>query len=323
MKRRTLAAVVAAAATCLLIPLAGVAAGPPDVVCPQDTQAFTGTAHDLIVPTGSFCAVTDATITHDVIVLDHSGADIVRTSVGNDVRFGTDAGALIASSTVGHDVVAGGDFSGADLDDSRIGHDLVALGEDSGYAIAGTTVAHDVKLLGFGGGMHAERATIGHDVIASTPQTIQTGRNGPNTPGGPVHVGHDLSIDGSPDFPFVFDGMCDLHVDRDLSITNRTVNLGIGLGANCAVNGRPGNTIGRDLILTGNHAESGFFGPSSVQVVANQVGRDLIFTDNTAVPGGVLELSGNTVGRDVICSGNNPAVTVNVPNTAGRSNTCG
>ena len=299
------------------------AARPADVICPQDTHFFTGTAHDLIVPEGGGCLVTDATITHDLIVLDGAGADISGTSVGRDVVFHDFAGADISDTSVAHDVVAAGTGSGADIADSTIGHDFVGQGEESGADILRTTIGHDMRLLGLGGGTHLESVTIGHDFFASTPQTVQTGHNAPDTPGGPVKVGHDFAIDGSPDFPFVFDGLCNLSVGRDLSITNRTVNLGINLGALCAANGQQPNTIGRDLIVTGNSAESGFFGPSSIRVGSNQVGRDLVFSHNTAVPGGTLEVSGNAVDRDATCTANNPAVTVGAPNIAARSNTCG
>ena len=78
-----------------------------------------------------------------------------------------------------------------------------------------------------------------------------------------------------------------------------------------------------DLVVTGNHALSGFFGPSSINVSDNHVGRDLVFSNNTAVPGGDLEVSRNIVARDATCVANNPAVTVNGPNVAGHSNTCG
>jgi hypothetical protein len=152
---------------------------------------------------------------------------------------------------------------------------------------------------------------------------VQTGHNAPDTPGGPVKVGHDFTVDGSPGFPFVFDGLCNLSVGRDLRITNRSVNLGIGVGSHCAANGQSADTIGRDLIVTGNSALSGVFGPSSINVNDNHVGRDLVFSNNTAVPGGELEVSGNVVGRDATCAANSPAVTVNGPNVAGRSNTCG
>jgi hypothetical protein len=324
MKRgHVVMSVVATAAACLVVPLGGSAAGPPDVVCPQDTFTFTGTAHDLIVPEGGFCAVTDATITHDMIQRDDAGAEIVRTSIGNDLTFGNFAGADVSQSTVGHDIVAAGTDSGADITDSSIGYDFLGQGEESGGSILRTTIGHDMQLLGLGGGTHLESVTIGHDFFASKPQTVQTGHNSPNTSGGPVKVGHDFAIEGSPDFPFVFDGLCNLSVGRDLRITDRTVNLGIGVGSHCTANGQSPNSIGRDLIVTGNHAASGFFGPSSINVADNSVGRDLVFSNNTAVPGGTLEVSRNVAGRDATCASNNPAVTVNGPNLGARSNTCG
>jgi hypothetical protein len=324
MKRGyVLIAAVAAFTTCLFVPTSGVAAGPPDVVCSQVTNTFTGTAHDLIVPTGGYCAVTGATITHDLIQQDHTGADVSGTSVGHDVSFQNDAGAGIVNSTVGHDIIAAGDQSGAGVFDTAVKHDMLALGDDSGFDIAGVTVGHDVKLLGLAGGIHAERLTIGHDFFASKPQTVQTGQIGPDTPGGPVNVGHDFAIDGSPDLPFVFDGICDVDAVHDFSITNRSVTLGFGIGNICARNGQPANTVGRNMIITGNTALAGVFGPSALIVGDNHVGRDLVFSNNTAVPGGSLEVSRNVVGRDVTCEGNNPPVTVNGPNNAGRSNTCG
>src|SRR3954454_17738283 len=324
MKRgHVLIATVAAFAACLSLPLQGVASGPPDVVCSQETNAFGGTAHDLIVPTGGYCAVTGATITHDLIQQDGAGADLARTSVGHDVRFQNDAGADIVSSTVGHGLAAAGAESGAGVFDTAVGHDMLALGEGSGFDVAGATVVHDVRLLGLAGAFHAERFTIGHDFFASKPQTVQTGRVGRDTPGGPLNVGHDFAIDGSPDLPFVFDGICDVNVARDFSVTNRSVTLGFGIGNICARNGHPANTVGHDMVITGNTALVGFFGPSALIVGDNHVGGDLVFSNNTAVAGGRLEVSRNVVGRDASCAGNNPAVTVNGPNTAGRSNTCG
>ncbi|MFL5928924.1 MAG: hypothetical protein ACJ77E_18495 [Gaiellaceae bacterium] len=324
MKRSHLVVALAAVvATSLLVPLAGTAAGPADVTCPQDTMQFTGTAHDLTVPAGGFCQITGATITHDLIQEANAGADILNASVGHDVVFQDEAGAGFTNSSVAHDVVAAGFGSGADFSRSTIGHDFLGLGEASGTDLSNTTVGHDVRLLGAGGGAHMELTKIGHDFFASSPESIQSGRNGPSSPGGTVVVGHDFTIVGSPDSDFVFDGLCNLNVGRDVAITDRTVNLGIGLGSICAGNGEPANTVGRDLILTNDHAVSGFFGPSSINVGANHVGRDLVFTGNTAAPGGKLNVSGNVIGRDATCTGNDPAVTVDTPNVAARSNTCG
>jgi hypothetical protein len=330
-------------ALCLLAPLGGSAAGPPDVTC---TTSFSGTARDLTVPPDSVCFVTGATITRDLILVDNSGAAVTGSSVGRDVRFGDDSGADISDTSVAHDLVAAGHGSGAGLvrttighdllaqgvdsgfgaDTVSVGHDFVASGEESGADLAGVTIGHDVRLVGEGGGVHMERTTIGHDFLASRPQTVQTGHNGPDTPGGPVRVGNDMTIEGSPgaDFLFVFDGMCDLHVGRDMRIVDRSVTLGIGMGSHCAERGEGLNSIGRDLIVTGNHALDGFFGPSALQVVDNDIGRDLVFVGNTAVvPGGLLEVSGNMAGRDATCTANTPAVTANAPNTAVGSNSCG
>ena len=172
-----------------------------------------------------------------------------------------------------------------------------------------------------------ERTTIGRDLVAQEPETVQTGQVAPETSGGPVRVGRDVLIDGSPaGFEFVFDGICELIVGHDLRMTNREVTLGFGIGDNCARNGREANTIGHDLIVTDNSALVGFFGPSSLEVSNNRVGHDLIFTGNTAAPGGRLEVAGNVLGRDAICTSNSPAPTRGAedgPNVAGRLNSCG
>lgn len=314
---------LAVLAACLFVPLAASSAGPPDAVCPSDTFTFTGTARDLVVPAGTVCTVTGATITRDLVVRDGAGAEVSQTSIGRDVAFGEEAGADISQSTVGRDVLARGADSGAGITDSSIGRDFVGQGDQSGADILSSTVGHDVRLTGSGGGLHLESVAIGHDLYAAKPQTIQTGHNSPDTPGGPVNVGHDFTIVGSPDLPFVFDGICNLTVGRDLRITDRTVDLGIGLGAFCRQNGEEPNVVGRDLVLTGDSAASGFFGPSSIQVGFNRVGRDLVFSRNTAAAGGTLEVSGNAVARNATCADNSPAATAATPNAAGGANTCG
>ena len=184
--------------------------------------------------------MTGATITRDLIVQDDAGGEFTDTTVGRDIVFGDYAGALILRSHIGHDIVAGGIDSGADIFESTVGHDFVARGEESGFDLNLSTVGHDMLLLGLGGGTHMGASTIGHDFFASRPQTVQTGHNAPDTPGGPVNIGHDFTIEGSPDLPFVFDGICDLNVGRDLSMTDRTVNLGIGARQPVRGNGAAG-----------------------------------------------------------------------------------
>jgi hypothetical protein len=282
-------ALITAWAAFLIVGLQSAAAGPGDVIC---RDAFSGTARNVIVPADNFCGLDGATITHDLLVGERAGA----------------GAGFEGPLTVGHDVILQQDAE-LDFGATVIGHDLIA---------------------GSGASLHLERTTIRHDLLAFQPGTVQTGRIGPDTPGGPVHVGHNLVMQGSPaGNEFVFDGICEVTVGHDFRITDRSVTLGIGLGDEevCAAQGQQSNTIGHDLILTGNSALSGFFGPSSIEVGNNTVGHDLIFTGNTAVAGGFLEVSDNIVRHDAICAANDPAPTPDDPsdgpNLAGHANTCG
>jgi hypothetical protein len=274
-KASALAAICGAALIAWLQPAA---ARQSDVIC---TDAFSGTARNVTVPSDNFCDLSGARITGNVVIDERSGV-------------------FAEGLTVGHDVILQGE---GDLE------------------IGAATIAHDV-IAKFAAGMHLERTTIQHDLRASQPQTVQTGHNAPDSPGGPVRVGHDVEISGSPaDFEFVFDGICDVTVGHDFRVTDRSVTLGFAIGDNCG----SGNTVGHDLIVTGNSALAGFFGPSALQVGNNHVGHDLVFSRNTAVPGGFLEVNDNVAGHDAICADNDPAATTapGGPNSAGHANTCG
>jgi len=265
----------------LLFGIQSAAAGNGDVTC---TDAFAGTAANVIVPHDNGCDLSGATVTHDVIV-EH------------------DAGLLAYGLTVGRDIrLAYGDY--------------LELGV--------TTVGRDINL-GTGGEAHLERTTIGGSFDALAPTTVQTGSNGPDTAAGPVRIARDLTIKGTPDEDFVFDGLCSLNVGHDVRIVDRAVTFGIGFGDNCF--GRQPNTVGHDLVLTHDTAEIGFFGPSVIEVGNNTVGHDLVFTHNTAAPGGYLEVSDNQVAGNAICEANSPAVgspePSDGPNIVGGKNTCG
>jgi len=236
-------------------------------------DSFSGTAKNVIVPSEHGCDLLGATVTHDVIVEDHSGV-----------------------------------FS----DGSRIGHDMVLQQEAEFEAMGGTTIGHDL-MSGSGSSVHLEQTAIGGDLRAFQPSNVQTGGIGPDTPGGPVRVEHDFVIQGSPaDNDFVFDGLGQLTVGRDLTITNRSVTLGFTIG---------GDRIGRDLVVTYDSALEGFFGPSYLVVRDNSVGRDLIFEHNTAASGGGLVVTQNAVARDALCANNDPPPSGG--NVVGRTNTCG
>jgi hypothetical protein len=310
-------------AACLAVPLSGSAAAPAAATCPQDTQVFSGGTSTLIVPANGYCTITNATVAEDLILQEGAGADLSNVTIGRDMLLADEAGAGISDTTIARNLIGGGD-AGAGISDSTIGGDVSFRGGDGGAEMAGVKIAHDYRLSD-GAGAHMERTTIGHDFVATEPSSVQTGKIGPDSPGGPVNVRHNVLISGSPTGnDFVFDGICALNVGHDMRVTGRTVTLGLGIAsAGCAVIGQPGNTIGHDLVFSGNTAARGFFGPSSLRIGDNRVGHDLVFSGNTADAGGALEVTNNVVGHDVLCSSNSPAVTATTPNVAGKLNTCG
>ena len=322
---RAALALAAGVAAVLVVAASGSAApAPPDVTCSQVTQAFSGTAHDLIVPADGFCHIEDATITHDVIVERNGSGDLIDTTIRHDAVYFEEAGGDIHGSSIGHDLSFSSD-GGADIRGTSIGNDL-RLAHDSGADLFETTVGHDL-LAAPASEVHLAASQIGHNLTAHGPNSIQTGANNPDD-AGHVQVGNDFVIDGSPGPPdpnaAVFDGLCDLSVGHDLRITNRWVTFGIGLGDDCPSKGRGPVTVGRDLVFSGNQALTGFFGPSSLGVGNVIVGRDLTVTRNSA--DGFLEVADNTVVRNATCRNNTPAATLDAldprdgPNSIGGTN---
>ena len=289
--KRLIFSLVTLSALFLIVALQGSAAGPANVVCSQQTNSFTGSAHNLIVPANGYCEIDSATITNDLIVEHDAGADVSNSTIQDDMIMQLHAGGSLATSTVGHDVRVG--FGG-------------------GFNMALATIVHDL--------VASQSDVVGTGGIGPPP-----------APAGPSTVGHDFVINGSPGRPdtsnFIFNGICDLTVGNDLKVTNRWVTLGFSIGDEEACGTNAPVSVGHDLVVTNDSALSGFFGPSSLDVGNNTVGHDLIFTDNTAVSGGNLEVSDNNVGNDAVCARNNPAPSADDPgdgpNVAGGTNTCG
>jgi hypothetical protein len=263
---------------------------------------------------GAAAGAQDAVCSQDTFVFTGTARDLIVPGGG---------GCDVLGATILRDVVVEPD-SGVWVFETAVGRDLV-VGEGSEAFVVASGVGRDV-LGRTASRLRLERSTVGHDLVAEEPQTVQTGHVAPETPGGPVRVGHDVLITGSPEgFAFVYDGICELTVGRDFRVVGRSVTLGFGIGDNCARNGLRPNTIGHDLIVTDNTALVGFFGPSALEVGNNRVGHDLVFARNTAVAGGFLEVSDNVVGHDALCYGNDPAPTIGSdagPNVAGHRNTC-
>ena len=248
------------------------------------------------------CTDSFAGTAYDLTVPADSDCELSGATIMHDLIEEPNAGVFAHDGvTVGHDAIM---QARADIEasDTTIGRDLVA-GERTSVHVDGGVV-------------------IGRDLAATKPGTVQVGS---------ARVGRDLVINGSPAGPFVFHDICDTTVGRDFRMTDTVVDFGFTIGdtgANEGCDGSQGNTIGHDLVVTGNSALSNdFFGPSSIDVDDNNVAHDLVFSDNTAVPGGYLEVANNSVGHDAICAANSPDLSKDGPddgqNLAGHNNSCG
>jgi hypothetical protein len=292
---RTGLVLAAACAAFLIVGLQSAAgAGAGNVTC---TDFFAGTAYDLTLPADNFCELSGATITHDLIVESNAGV-------------GTHDGV-----TVGHDAI-GQTNSEFDATQLTIGQDLITQ---------------------TGASLFLANTTVGRDLVASQPHTVQTGSACvAECESGPVKVGRDVLISGSPTPHAFAHDLCDMTVGRDLRVTDVTVLFGFTIGdigpdegcSPAAGNRGVSNTIGHDLVITGNTALSNpFFGPSGMEVDDNSVGHDLVFSGNAADPGGLLEVANNSVGHDATCAANSLPLSKDGPddgpNHAGHNNSCG
>ncbi len=136
---RRLVIIAVACTAFLVVGLQSAAAGSATVTC---TDAFSGTAKNVVVPDDNFCNLSGATVTHNVLVGVDAGAG--------------GGGDTLAGLTVGHDVILQHDseVDFGPVGTVRIGHDLSA---------------------GSGASLHIEQTTIRHDLLAFQPGTLQSG----------------------------------------------------------------------------------------------------------------------------------------------------
>jgi hypothetical protein len=171
--------------------------------------------------------------------------------------------------------------------------------------LEGATVLRDV-FVESNAALGAENSSVGYDVIATRPWEIETGNNGP------FSVGHDFIVSGS-DLQQGDQGydICDTSIGHDLRITGTGVQYEIEIGDNgaqsnefCFTSPSPSDSIGHDLVVSGNTA-------GKIDVGNNDIGHDLMVTGNkvTAATGdtGDIGVDDNTVGYDATCTGNTPA----------------
>jgi hypothetical protein len=183
----------------------GAAAGSDGTtVCDQTIQAFSGTTTNLIVKSGGYCAIDNATITGNLIVQNSASVDVTNSSIGYDETIDGDGNDTLTNSTVGHDVKV--QFNSQLVTGTAsIGNDLIAT-HPSSIQIGGTgghtTVGHDVVINGSPG--PAQKAdfafdslcdlSVGHDLLM-TNRWVNFGFTiGDGCGDGPVTVAHDLVV---------------------------------------------------------------------------------------------------------------------------------
>jgi hypothetical protein len=159
-------------------------------VCDQNTQTFSGTTANLIVKSGGYCAIDNATITGNLVVQNGASTDVTNSSIGYDETIDGGGNDTLTNSTVGHDVKVQWE-SQLVARSATIRNDLIA------------THAGSIQIVRTGG-----QTTVGHDVVVN------------GSPGSLTHSGD----------AFTFDSLCNLSVGHDLVVENRWVTLGFTIG---------------------------------------------------------------------------------------------
>jgi hypothetical protein len=135
------------------------------------------------------------------------------------------------------------------------GRDVVVPGGATCVLTDGTRIAHDLTIAP-GGTLVDPAVTVGHDLVAHNPAGIS------------IHgdsVGHDLRIDGLTGAAGIRDEICSTTVGHNLIVERGLAAAGtFDIGGSCPDGG---NTVGHDLIVTGN--------ANAVVVAGNSVGHAL------------------------------------------------
>lgn len=239
----------------------------------------------------------------------------------------------LAGATITHDLIVESNAGVGAHDGVTVGQDAIGQAQSEFDA---TQLAIGRDLITTEASLFLANTKIGRDLIASEPNTVQTGSACVvECESGPLQVGRNVAISGSLPHAFAHD-ICDTTVGHDLRVTGVTVLFGVTIGdtgpdegcSTAAGNRGVSNTIGHDLVVTGNTAlTNAFFGPSGIEVDDNSVGHDLVFSSSTADPGGLLEVADNSVGHDATCAANSLPLSKDGPddgpNLAGHANSCG
>jgi len=244
--------VLACCGAFLAVSLPGAAAGDDGTnVCDQNTQTFSGTTTDLIVKTGGYCAIDNATITGSLIVQNGASTDVTNSSIGYDETIDGNSNDTLTNSTVGHDVKLQWDSQLA-TGLATIGNDLIATHPSS------------IQIGGSGG-----HTTVGHDVvITGSPGSPTKSDAFPFDSLCDLSVGNDLVMENRWVKAGVTIGECDgapaTTVGHDLVVTNDAALASHHFGPSSLNVGEI--QVGNDATFSGNTAVPG---------------GDLVFEDNT------------------------------------------
>jgi hypothetical protein len=213
MHKQALVLAAACAAFLAVATHGAAAAGHPDAVCgtSEENSFFTGTARNLIVPSGGECTVANATITHD-LVLGSSRLNIAAATIGHDVRgsqprsiqtsgvFTPEDETVLGPVDVNHDVLlegSPGPIFAHDLCDLHVGHDFVVSGQqlNFGMSIGDTDSDEGCSLAA---GTTGSSNTIGHDLVITDNAALSNPFFGASSIDvGNNTVGHDLIVRGN------------------------------------------------------------------------------------------------------------------------------
>ncbi len=201
---------VASATRCVNIT---VILAPGDVACPNGFLGVLHVAHDLIIPAGSSCGLTEGSaIGNNVYVYPHASFYAGGTTIGYS---------LLADQA---DLIELGDVNNGSSD-TIIGHDAVITGTAGtlpyGEFICQTRIGHDLVI--------ADTAATATGWDIGAPEPANCGRNARYGPRYADTIGNDG----------IFSNNADAYLD-------------IGSNQD-AYNGGTGPGFGHDLIFTGNH----------------------------------------------------------------------
>jgi hypothetical protein len=153
MKRISLLATLAVAATAAMAP-AAMAKGPPNVVvCPEykehdptDSTVFQGKAKNLVVPAGHTCQIYGAHITRNVTLESGSFFNAIGSTIGHDLVsngaavvylgvYQTEGGKGPGPVVVGHDITLSGSSYNLDFCDTFVHHNFDVNGLKNAYEL--------------------------------------------------------------------------------------------------------------------------------------------------------------------------------------------